>query len=1088
VADLADDLSVGIGLNPSSVVQFFRELDSTAQDAQKALQLDVPLDVPAWQSALTKIKSEFTDLLRVVQEYRVGSMAMTAAAALGLRQMSAAAQEDEQVLRTLRGTFDDLSTQAEQFADSISTMSGRAASDVQALATRMYLVSEPMAASREEAAAMTHQMTELAVNVAARMGTSIDEVENAFVMGMAGMDRGLRRFGLSVKEAALEAEALKRGLDPKDLDENTKATLRWALILQQGSKFAGAAAKDAGTLGNAELRLASATKDAMAAMGVLINDVLAPVVSGIASVVTAFKEWVQEHSLLATAFTVLVLGGMAFVALLGSIGATMTWLWPVINAGAVSLGLWGAAADKAAASATRLAAAQAGLSSQQVATNAVVGGKAASSLGYHMTGGLTGMAKVAGGVGVAAVGGWALGRAADAALGLGDAYEKMVKKGEEALRGTESLRAGVVSLAVGVSTLGIGWLYTANSMARVKQQTEQLDAAHKRLLDTLNPKELEKYHAILEEGVNKYTAAREASNEYQRALGLLAREENLMLAQQYELEALLKKYPQLVREASRADAARAKDHDEWKQAIERLIGTYKLLDDVLQESALIRLRANKQATQEAIAELTKQRDARIRSITDEANALRESLKSNARLQKDAQKAGQFNVLGNLQAEEQRIRNALAMLTHAHEVAGRDFIAQLRSLAAERVKVIQDAGEKEADAIREATAKTIDALKDQMRELDNKLQELREKRKQAGEVFGEFMQSLKESELGRRDPRLAEIERRTQSLTKTFTQSGLTEEQSAEMTAGMKADLQAALDMKQEIAEAEKDAADAKQVWLKDDADAGRLDSESYKAMLAAEEKLAKLRETEAAVREAIAAVDARTEAARAASAEKAAQEEQGIKDTEDQRTAVQEQMLAAKEDEKTALENVVTEVEARLKTERDILATYGLQLDKLTAIADLSAALAAKGVDLDKNKRDASGWGTLQEGEYNLDLQSMTVRLQETLGNAVKGMLGLDVPVGPDAKGLDPSVVANAVANFAMGQEMMPKATASVETMVAEQGEYAAAVTKFGDTVVEKLTDVVGVLKGAKSDLDTLTRRVVDLEAGGQGKLATQGY
>jgi phage-related protein len=136
-------------------------------------------------------------------------------------------------------------------------------------------------------------LAQRAVDVGSVFNTTTEDVLGAFGAALRGESEPVRRFGVTLNEAAIGAEAVRLGLadSAKNVSESAKVQARYSLLLQQTSKTQGDFANTSTGVANAS-RIANAQwKEAQARLGT----VLLPIVSKGAALFGNFSSMIMER-------------------------------------------------------------------------------------------------------------------------------------------------------------------------------------------------------------------------------------------------------------------------------------------------------------------------------------------------------------------------------------------------------------------------------------------------------------------------------------------------------------------------------------------------------------------------------------------------------------------------------------------------------------------------------------------------------------------------------------------------------------------------------------------------------------------------
>lgn len=221
-------------------------------------------------------------------------LSLVAAAFAGLK-ISRVGQDLEESTNKFDSVFKNLSGQAGKELDAFSKRVGRSQLEMRKFAATMQDTFVPLGLAREEAKKLSLSIVELGVDIASLSNKADADVIRDIQSALVGNTETVRKYGVSITEARIKQEAFNQGLDPKKLDGQQKALLRFKLILDDSADSVGDAEKTQASFANQVKRLQGEFIDMTAAGGQLLNDVLLPFVQELNELVPAIKEWVNEN-------------------------------------------------------------------------------------------------------------------------------------------------------------------------------------------------------------------------------------------------------------------------------------------------------------------------------------------------------------------------------------------------------------------------------------------------------------------------------------------------------------------------------------------------------------------------------------------------------------------------------------------------------------------------------------------------------------------------------------------------------------------------------------------------------------------------
>jgi|GEM_PF-2401633 len=113
------------------------------------------------------------------------------------------------------------------------------------------------------------QLTERGADFASVFNTDVDEALRLFQSGLAGETEPLRKYGIDLSAATVQAYAWANGIaaNGEALTENEKVQARWGALLEQTSAVQGDNANTAGELAGQQRRLAAALEESQTKLG-----------------------------------------------------------------------------------------------------------------------------------------------------------------------------------------------------------------------------------------------------------------------------------------------------------------------------------------------------------------------------------------------------------------------------------------------------------------------------------------------------------------------------------------------------------------------------------------------------------------------------------------------------------------------------------------------------------------------------------------------------------------------------------------------------------------------------------------------------
>ena len=206
---------------------------------------------------------------------------------------AARAAIDAQELEAAFGeTFGNLTGGMRRWAEETGNAMSRSTHELMQGAQTFGLYFNQATAVREEAARMSQQFTVLAQDLASFHNTTVPEALDALRSGLSGETEPLRRYGVFLNEAAVQAKALEMGMVPLNgrLTDQQKIMARAALIMSQTANAQGDVLRTSNSTAN-QLRAANAAWEELSiAVGTQLLPVLTPLVTKLAELLTWFSQ------------------------------------------------------------------------------------------------------------------------------------------------------------------------------------------------------------------------------------------------------------------------------------------------------------------------------------------------------------------------------------------------------------------------------------------------------------------------------------------------------------------------------------------------------------------------------------------------------------------------------------------------------------------------------------------------------------------------------------------------------------------------------------------------------------------------------
>ena len=242
------------------------------------------------------------------------SKAAVGAAAVGAgliafgKQAFDAASDAEQAGGAVDAVFGRSAKAIHKWAEGSADSAGLATGEYEDMASKFGAQLKNMGVASKKLAPTTDELIKLGADLAAQYGGSTADAVDALGSLMRGETDPIEKYGVSIKQADIEAKKAAMGLAglTGKADKSADMQARLALLTEQTASAHGAFAREANTASGAQQRASANWRNAQAALGTA----LLPVMSKAATIISKLSKLIEDN---AGAFQILigVLGGAA---------------------------------------------------------------------------------------------------------------------------------------------------------------------------------------------------------------------------------------------------------------------------------------------------------------------------------------------------------------------------------------------------------------------------------------------------------------------------------------------------------------------------------------------------------------------------------------------------------------------------------------------------------------------------------------------------------------------------------------------------------------------------------------------------------
>lgn len=282
------------------------------------------------QTRLGKVKAGFQSAMGPATAIGGGLVALG-------KMFSKSASDLNESANAVRVTFGAQAAAVEALSKKAATSVGLSSSEFNGMAVQFSAFTDAISGGGAASVGVLDEMSTRMADFASVMNLDVAEAAEKFQSGLAGETEPLRKFGIDLSAANVEAYAYANGIAAagKPLTETQKIQARYALLMQKTAHTQGDFRDTADQAANAQRIAGKQWVNASAQLGTALLPALASVMTVLAGLAT----WVSENSRLVTTLAAVV-GG--FVVVVWAVNAA-TAAWAAIQGiAAVATKVWAA--------------------------------------------------------------------------------------------------------------------------------------------------------------------------------------------------------------------------------------------------------------------------------------------------------------------------------------------------------------------------------------------------------------------------------------------------------------------------------------------------------------------------------------------------------------------------------------------------------------------------------------------------------------------------------------------------------------------------------------------------------------------------
>lgn len=228
-----------------------------------------------------------------------------------LKDSITAASDASESINAVRVSYGEAADAVLKLGENSARSFGLSAVELNDFAVQFSGFAQGIAGSTGDSAKVFENITQRATDFASVMNLQVSDAAALFQSGLAGETEPLRRYGIDLSAAAVEAYALANGMEKgkKGFSEAQKQQARYGLLMEKTSKVQGDFANTSGGMANQQrilsasfenlkVKVGTAFFPIMAGVFKFINDKVFPVLvkfaDGIQPAVTAFGDFITK--------------------------------------------------------------------------------------------------------------------------------------------------------------------------------------------------------------------------------------------------------------------------------------------------------------------------------------------------------------------------------------------------------------------------------------------------------------------------------------------------------------------------------------------------------------------------------------------------------------------------------------------------------------------------------------------------------------------------------------------------------------------------------------------------------------------------
>lgn len=260
---------------------------------------------------------------------RVGSIGLGIASAVGAPFLAAInhAKNAQESLSRFSAVFKEQSAAATAFADTLAKQVGRSAIEIKDGLSSFQSFFLGLGFTADRSRELSQSLQALSIDFASFNNLTDEDAMGRFISAMSGSSEVVDRYGINLKQAAMQEELLAEGVKKTwtEVTEQEKAIARLNIIMKSmGAQGAvGDAERTAGSLSNQLKALNAQIKDAAVEIGTALIPASTQLVTQATDAARSFSKWASENMALITSTATATVKLAAFSVVVTGVGTVV---------------------------------------------------------------------------------------------------------------------------------------------------------------------------------------------------------------------------------------------------------------------------------------------------------------------------------------------------------------------------------------------------------------------------------------------------------------------------------------------------------------------------------------------------------------------------------------------------------------------------------------------------------------------------------------------------------------------------------------------------------------------------------------------